>query len=456
MKTFFTAFFLLVAVFLENAGANRYPGFTFHKLDSGRPGNTLLVIAGIQGDEPGGFNAASLLVTRYMINKGSVWIVPNLNFISIINRTRGVYGDLNRKFKTLPGNDPEFNTIQKIKTIILEEEVDLVLNHHDGSGFYRPTHVDNIHNPNRWGQSIIIDQERINTEPFGNLGELAVRVKSYVNKHLYNNEHRYHIKNTHTRLGNTEMAKTLTYFAIRNSKPAFGVEASKSFPTHLRAYYHLRILESFMNILGIEYERDFVLSGKEVANAINTNIKLALYNKRILLDVANARNRLDYIPLKKSSDIEFTPSNPLIAIINSGKSYRVFHGNRRMTRIHPEYFEYDWSIDRITMQIDDYTRSVNFGEMVEVEKGFRIEPMDGYRINVIGFKKQDVFNESGVLIDRNNIQEKFSLDKKGKIYRIEVYRNSKFTGMVLVNFRQATKGLRASAARKNSGLKQPN
>ena len=75
--------------------------FSLHKHQSGKPGPTLLVIGGIQGDEPGGFNAASLLVTNYHVTEGEVWIVPNLNFESIIQRSRGVYGDMNRKFSTL-------------------------------------------------------------------------------------------------------------------------------------------------------------------------------------------------------------------------------------------------------------------------------------------------------------------------------------------------------------------
>jgi len=57
--------------------------FSLHKLESGIAGNTILIIGGIQGDEPGGFNAASLLVTNYRITKGNVWIVPNLNFIRL-------------------------------------------------------------------------------------------------------------------------------------------------------------------------------------------------------------------------------------------------------------------------------------------------------------------------------------------------------------------------------------
>jgi predicted deacylase len=131
---------LVHLLFLSSpAFASRHIDFTIHKLGSDRPGNTLLVIGGIQGDEPGGFNAAALLATQYKIKKGSVWVVPNLNFISIIKRSRGVHGDLNRKFAKLGRSDPEFDTISKVKRIILDEQVDLVLNLHDGSGFYRPT-----------------------------------------------------------------------------------------------------------------------------------------------------------------------------------------------------------------------------------------------------------------------------------------------------------------------------
>ena len=128
---------LAYLVFLTSPSfASRLMDFSVHKLGSDLPGNTLLVIGGIQGDEPGGFNAAALLTTHYKIKKGSVWVVPNLNFISIIKRSRGVHGDLNRKFAKLGRSDPEFDTISKLKRIILDDQVDLVLNLHDGSGFY--------------------------------------------------------------------------------------------------------------------------------------------------------------------------------------------------------------------------------------------------------------------------------------------------------------------------------
>lgn len=436
MKRYLTAFILCSLALAEVAYAGRHLDFTLHKLESGQAGRTLLVVGGIQGDEPGSFNAASLLTTHYKIRKGSVWIVPNLNFISIVKRSRGVHGDLNRKFAYIKRNDPEYETIKKIKSIILDDEVDLVLNLHDGSGFYRPRYLDRMRNPRRWGQSIIIDQEKIAGEEFGDLAGVAKKVVARVNRHLRRKEHVYHIKNTKTRDGNREMARTLTYFAIRNLKPAFGVEVSKKFRTYERVYYHLQVIESYMNLLGIAYERRFDLAWSGIKKAIETNRKLAFYDNRIFLDVGNVRKILRYFPLKKGAQIMFTPSNPLITVISHGKHFKVYHGNRMLTRLYSQYFYYDSSIHGITMLVDGETKDVNFGEIVDVTKAFKVVPKKGYRVNVIGFKKPGIANESGIDIRRNDIMKRFSVDKRGRSFRVEVYSKSKnkFSGMVLVNF----------------------
>ncbi len=433
---------MLLCVAAGSARAGDQLDFTLHKLDSGRPGNTVLIVGGIQGDEPGGFNAAALLVTHYRITKGSVWVVPNLNFISIINRCRGLYGDLNRKFAAITPSDPEYATIKKIKSIIVDDQVNVVLNLHDGSGFYRPDYIDRMHNPHRWGQCIIVDQERIDAEHFGELGETARRVVADVNNHLLAPRHIYHVKNTHTRQGNAEMEKTLTYFAIQNGKSAFGLEVSKSFGTHKRSYYHLRAIESFLNLMGIEFERRFELTSRGVWNAINSNLNVAMYDNRIFLDVGNVRNRLGYVPLKKNADIVFTPSNPLVTIVNSGSGYRVFYGNRSLTRIHPQHFEYDTSFHTITMLVDGYEQDVGFGKVVDVNETFAVKPQSGCRVNVIGFTRPGMTNESGVSICRNDILKRFSVDRNGNQFRVEVYRQKRFAGMVLVNF-----GTRTATAR---------
>jgi hypothetical protein len=453
MKKIIAAIIICLFLIAEAASAKGNLDFTLHKLESGLPGNTLVVIGGIQGDEPGGFNAASLLVTHYRILKGSVWVVPNLNFISIIRKSRGVYGDLNRKFATIKSTDPELKTIEKIKAIILDERTDVILNLHDGSGFYRPTHIDWARNPSRWGQSVIIDQERIEADKFENLGEIARKIVADVNHHLYAGEHAFHVKDTKTCLGNIEMSKTLTYFAIRNAKPAFGLEASKDFPTYERAYYHLRALEYYMKLMGIEYQRNFDLSAKGIRHAIHGNSKLTFYDKRIFLDVENARKRLVYLPLKLNSCIEFTPSNPLITIVGTEECYRVYHGNRSLTCIQPEYFEYDSSIRGITMQIDGHEKDVDFGEMVEVEESFSVVPEKGYRVNVIGFTRPGIANEAGISICRKDIPKRFSVDRTGKMYRVEVYREKKFSGMVLVNFGGRPENILASNPLKPSLLR---
>jgi hypothetical protein len=421
--------------------------FSLYRNDGSEPGNTMLVVGGIQGDEPGGFNAASLLVTHYRFTRGAVWVVPNLNFESIVKRSRGIYGDMNRKFPAVSPSDPDFERVEKIKRIITDQKVDFVFNLHDGSGFYREHHVDRLRNPRRWGQSIIIDQESIVPIRFGELGEVARQIAARVNEQLLKIDHSYRVKNTRTREGDHEMAKTLTYYAINNGKPAVGVEASKSLPTHLRAFYHLQVLEAYMRRFGIEYERSFELTPQSVKRSIEDNIRVSFYDNRVLLDMANARKKLGYVPLKRDAEIDYQASSPLVAILRQGSRYRVSYGNRRITELHPQFFEYDSSRHFIAVYVDGRRKAVGFGRMVVAKETFVVEPQDGYRVNVIGWRRTGVGNESGVEIRRKEISRRFSVDNAGTTFRIEVYKDDKFTGMVLIKFVDEAGVSRDQAAR---------
>jgi len=408
--------------------------FSLYRNDGGEPGNTLLVVGGIQGDEPGGFNAASLLVTHYRFKRGAVWVVPNLNFESIVKRSRGVYGDMNRKFPAVPSSDPDHERVEKIKRIITDQKVDFVFNLHDGSGFYREQHVDRLRNPHRWGQSIIIDQESIAPVRFGHLGDVARQIVGRVNEQLLDLDHSYRVKNTRTREGNSEMAKTLTYYAINNGKPAVGVEASKLLPTHLRAFYHLQVLEAYMRRFDIEFERSFELTPQSVKRSIDDNIRVSFYDNRVLLDMADARQKLGYVPLKKDAEIDYQASSPLVAILRQGSRYRVSYGNRRITELHPQFFEFDSSRHFIAVNVDGQRKAVGFGRIVEANETIVVEPQEGYRVNVIGWRQPGVRNESGIEIRKQEIARGFSVDNAGTTFRIEVYKDDKFTGMVLVRF----------------------
>lgn len=408
--------------------------FSLHKIESEQPGPTLLVIGGIQGDEPGGFTAASMLVTNYKMNRGTLWVVPNLNFESIIKRSRGVHGDMNRKFNALSEKDPEFDAVQKIKKIILSDEVDVVLNLHDGSGFYKKTYINKMHNPSRWGQSIIIDQENLDTEKFGELEKIANKVQKHINRQLQNKDKYFYVKNTETKKGDVEMEKSLTYFSIKNKQPAFAVEASKNFLTHERTYYHLLAVEGFMKELGIKYSRNFKISRKNVAKQIGNNLKISMYDNRINLDFEKVRRYLNYVPLKKHSSFEYKKSNPLIAVIKKNKSLKVRYGNRYVTSLKPQYFDYDYGLNSIKIQIDGVDKNINIGEKVNVEKSFRVLADSDYRVNIIGYAKRGTDNENGLLIKRKQIMSRFSIDKNEKIFRVELYKGKKFSGMILVDF----------------------
>ncbi len=426
------AFFILGIAVSAQAGSNLE--FSLHKLESDQPGPTILVVGGIQGDEPGGFHAASLLVTDYQVSHGRVWVVPNLNFESIIKRSRGVNGDMNRKFANLKPDDPDYAAVERIKALIRSPEIDFILNLHDGSGFYREQYVDKMHGPNRWGQSIIIDQEELGASRFSRVGEYARAVAKRVNGHLLSQGHSYRVRNTKTAEGDEEMAKTLTYFAIRNGKPAVGLEASKSLPTRERVYYHLHLVEAFLGQLGVTLEREFKLEPMAIKRQIESDIRVSMFDEKVGLDVAGARRSLNYFPMQRETDIDYLTSNPLVALVPSGDRVRVSYGNRRMTLLKPQFFDYDGSINTVEMEIDGVRREVPFGTTTAVGKRFSVHPPEGYRVNVIGWTRSGVQNEAEQAIERGQIRKRFSVDRSGTTYRVEVYREDKFSGMVLVKF----------------------
>jgi len=74
-----------------------------------------------------------------------------------------------------------------------------------------------------------------------------------------------------------------------------------------------------------------------------------------------------------------------------------------------------------------------------------VVPKNGYRVNVIGFRKQGILNECGIQIHKNDIQKPFSVDKSGHVYRVEIYKDQKFSGTVLVNFNDGPEMISSSS-----------
>ena len=85
-----------------------------YKIYGRQDGPTMLIIGGIQGDEPGGFLSADSYAD-IKLEKGNLIVIPRTNFYSIMLYNREVKGvDMNRLFDKTP-NDWQGDIVNKIK-----------------------------------------------------------------------------------------------------------------------------------------------------------------------------------------------------------------------------------------------------------------------------------------------------------------------------------------------------
>ncbi|MDD3475788.1 MAG: M99 family carboxypeptidase catalytic domain-containing protein [Sulfurimonas sp.] len=407
------------------------------KQENNNSDTTLLVIGGIHGDEPGGYFAASILATHYKIDSNNLWVVPNLNKDSIVGDNRGLNGDMNRKFSVIKENDKDKQTVEDIKEIILQKKVSLVLNLHDGNGFYRKTNKGNIFNPNAWGQTCVIDQCALPIDqPFGNLNKIALDVKEAVNKRLIEEHHTFDVKNTNTKFDDEAMQLSLTYFAVTNNKPAFAIESSKNLPSlSQKVFYHLLAIEEFMNIMNISFKREFELSEQNIDEILKNNGSLII-NSNISIDLTNIKNILSFVPIKSENNV-FKFSNTLGNIVKDGRNFVVYIGNKKVTILAPQYFEMRGPCKKEFEAIVDKERvSLNNTSEFFVNDDFKIVKDDEYRVNIIGYKAIGRVDESDITVSLKDFDKKFSIDIDERVYRIEFYKNSEFCFMSKVHFKE--------------------
>ena len=87
------------------------------------------------------------------------------------------------------------------------------------------------------------------------------------------------------------------------------------------------------------------------------------------------------------------------------------------------------------MEVDGIPQDVAVGSLVEVKENFLVKPeTDDYRVNIIGWTKKGIKNEAWQKISKGSIAKRFSVDKNGELFRVEVYSEEKFSGMILVRF----------------------
>ena len=424
---FFIIFFPVIYLFASNTP------FDIYKKETNPEQHTLLIIGGIHGDEPGGYFAPAILEKYYKIKSGNLWIIPNLNVDSIMANNRGIYGDMNRKFNVIDKNDKDLLTINRIKEIILEKRVDLILNLHDGFGFYRDIYEDAVFNPNSWGQATIIDQEKID-DKFGNLDEIANQVNKMVNNDgLYKDFHTFGVKNTQTKEKDEQMQQSLTYFAVIHKKPAFAIETSKNI-TELtyKVIYQLKSIEEFMKIMDIEFERDFDINNYEEIKKRIYDFGTVKINDNISLDLSDIKNNVRFFPLKKENN-KFDFTHTLAKVKYKDNKYEIYIGNIKVSELHPQTFELANTQNKTKILLDGKEIETSFGNQIDIKSDFKILKSD-LRVNIIGYSKEGIDSEDEILIKKSDIQDIYSIDNNKTKYRAEFYKDGKFYGMIVLNF----------------------
>ena len=409
--------------------------FKLTELGDPKTGYTLMVLGGIHGDEPGGYFAPALLAQYYTVSNGALWVVPNINQKSITRCRRGIHGDMNRKFADIDSSDPDYEIVNAVKALINQPDVDLILNLHDGHGFYRSTYRNDVFNPAAWGQSCVIDQTCISDSnaTFGKLDDVAQKVSQKLNTTLLADHHLFGVKNTKTKKEDQAMQLSLTYYAINQGKPAFAIETSKNLhKTSDKVFYQLRAIEAFMDIMDIKYTRSFELTKAAVEAKLEAYGTLHI-NDNVALDLENIKPILHFIPLKEKNN-QFKLSHPLADVVKRETHYEVYVGHLRVLSMYRQLFTMDDSLKEVSVTVDGQMVEAKLPSTIEVKDRFTIHAPKQYRVNVIGYSHGTLKNENNISLSYSDMVPRFSIDKKQRQFRVEFYFEERFCGMMIVNF----------------------
>lgn len=240
-------------------------------------GPTVLIFAGVHGDESGGYLTADRYADLKVL-KGNLIVVPRLNLFAILAKKRiGLSGqDMNRKFQLREENgDPDNKVVNLAKSLM--DQADIILNLHQGYGFYSPVWIDGTRNPVRWGQCNVIDTPTFDL-PDGRRLELehfARKVTGKINSQIADKKYHFQVNNTNTfdeQSLHKEQRKSLTYYALAEKhKMAVGIEATKNCLLPQSIGYLTMAVNIIIENAGIVVETFPSTSPEVIANELKRN-----------------------------------------------------------------------------------------------------------------------------------------------------------------------------------------
>jgi len=481
MKKILTTIFIIISVSIFSQTTHKiyFEGTDYelnvYKIKGRNSGNTLMIIGGIH-NEPGGYLAADHYVDL-TLEKGNLIVVPRANFLSIIEDKRGIHGDMNRKFAD-HGTTYEYKIVEIIKELI--QEADILLNLHDGSGFYREKYISSMKNPMRYGQSLIADTDTLKNNNTGEvfyLDKIANKILDAVNSKIENEEYHFHFNNHNTFASKTlhpEQRKSATFYAAGNCGiPAFGIETSKSLPSlKTKIRFQILMINEFMKmydivpeipglyvepprikfiVLTINDENPMVVPDKthihiDKGDEIEITHIESNYERGITVDVLKHNSLNDFrkkIKIFDNTRIIVRKDNFIAGNIEVRirKSDNVLADNENISD-KPGYSSFNY----ILLDVNNQKTFYVIGEKINLTKGDIIKIIDtvpsikshkNLRLNFYGYvpnsETANIANDIGYEIDTDSdLIPRFSVNNKGENYKIRVEDNN--TGAVLETF----------------------
>lgn len=448
------------------------------------PGKTLLIVGGIQGDEPGGFLAADYFADL-SLEKGNIIVVPRANFPSITKKERQINQDMNRKFMDDHTRNYEAKVVEVLKKLICES--DCFLNLHEGSGFYSSNWESDQRNPTRYGQSIIVDAavlkqgETTSSRPEIDLENMALSVIRRINAEIPDLSQHFHFNNHRTNQPDSlhkEQRRSATYYAMSVCKiPAFGIESAKALPLEQKVRQHILAVDGFMALMDIvpktpgvdlrKPEMQYmiisvndsipVVVGKmqrltiRRGDTVQVHDIIANYERGLSVDVIGQGNKFNDMK-KKLKILESTRIEAKKDFYTCGSVFLDIKEERETVDLGQLALSESKGSDdiRYKLRVNGRTVLVNNYEQVRLNRGDRLVIVDiitgdtdpsEYIVNFKGFVGNASRNngeDRGYVIDTGAgvLMPRYSREKKGRYYHVITTLRGKEVGKIYIDIQK--------------------
>ena len=472
-----------------------------YRITGEKPGPTVLVIGGIH-NEPGGYLTADFYVD-IALKRGNLIVVPRANFQTIIDDKRGILGDMNRLFNLKEArfeNDHAMKIVAILKELIAES--DMMLNLHDGSGFYRSEYVDEMHNSLRLGQSIIADTDIFivpGTDKRIPLQEIGENICAAVNMEIENEDHFFQFNNHNTYSDKTphiEQRGSATFYALSNHHiPAFGIETSKNIADiELLVRYQTIIVNAFLKEFGVipDMIRKPIVEPrlKFIALSINDDQPRLVFNNETLQLHHGDTIEIEHIEANYERGV-FADVSRHGTTNDLGKAIAIFSNAEVLVKKDNKVFGKitialsengtkgtDWlstsnghstmpSVDQFIIEVNGFIQNIPASGVLSIVRGDAIKIIDtspsvdvfqGSQLNLFGFWSKKQRNNSGndrniVINSATDLDSRYSVREKGTEYEIRLENDAQLiSSMRLKLIEPALKNLVLKFDNGNMGL----